>query len=56
MSEYLTVGEAAKTAVEPEIKQGADLAVKLLRQSLEQRRAQFQQEQGSFWDDLEEVA
>ena len=45
----------AKTAVEPEIKDAAELAATLLRKALETRRAQLQNEQGLFWDDLEEV-
>ena len=45
----------AKTAVEPEIKNAAEWAATLLRNTLETRRAQLQDEQGLFWDDLEEV-
>ena len=45
----------ARTAVEPEIREAADLAAKLLRRSLEQRRAQLVQEQGFLFDDLAEV-
>lgn len=46
----------AKTAVEPEIRTAAELAAKLLRDSLEKRRAQLVQEQGFLFDDLDEVA
>ncbi len=46
----------AKTAVEPEIQHAAELAAKLLRDSLEKRRAQLVQEQGFLFDDLDEVA
>ncbi|MBT3279563.1 MAG: DUF1156 domain-containing protein [Phycisphaerales bacterium] len=45
----------AKTAVEPEIADGAELAATLLRTSLEQRRSQLVHEQGFLFDDLEEV-
>ena len=46
----------ARTAIEPDIGQAADLAAKLLRRSLDQRRAQLVQEQGFLFDDLDEVA
>jgi len=45
-----------KTAVEPEIKDAAELAVTLLRKALESRRAELKTKQGLFWDDLEDVA
>jgi putative DNA methylase len=45
----------ARTAVEPEVKDAADLAAILLRTSLEQRRSQLVHEQGFLFDDLEEV-
>ena len=46
----------AKTAVEPEIKDAAELAATLLRTSLEQPRSQLVHEQGFLFDDIEEVA
>ncbi len=46
----------ARTAIEPEIRQAAELAARLLRASLDARKAQLVQEQGFLWDDLEEVA
>ena len=46
----------ARTAIEPEIRQAAKLAARLLRASLDARKAQLAQEQGFLWDDLEEVA
>ncbi len=46
----------ANTAVEPEIRQAADLAAQLLRDSLEKRRTQLVQEQGYLFDDLDDVA
>ena len=45
----------ARTAPEPDIKQAADLAAKLLRDSLDKRRTQLVQEQGYLFDDLDEV-
>ncbi len=45
-----------RTAVEPEIKDAAELAATLLRTNLEQHRAQLVHEQGFLFDDLEEVA
>ena len=46
----------AKTAVEPEIRDGSALAATLFRKALETRCAELQTEQGMFWDDLEDVA
>jgi len=42
----------AKTAVEPEIRQAAELASTLLRRSLEENRAKLQEQQGFLFDDL----
>jgi hypothetical protein len=48
------LGWYAKTAAEPEIKQAAELAVSLLRHSIEQRRARIAAEQRELFDDLED--
>ena len=45
----------AGSAVEPEIKDAAELAATLLRTSLEQRRSQIVHEQGFLFDDLDDV-
>ena len=44
----------ARIAVEPEIKDAAELAATLLRASLEQRRSQIVHEQGFLFDDLDD--
>ena len=45
----------ARIAVEPEIKDAAELAATLLRTSLEQRRSQIVHEQGFLFDDLDDL-
>ena len=45
----------ARTATEADVKQAADLAARLLRDSLEKRRVRLVQEQGYLFDDLDEV-
>jgi hypothetical protein len=44
-----------KTALEPEVRQAAALAGKLLRRSIEQRRTQVAPEQRTLFDDLEDA-
>jgi adenine-specific DNA methylase len=44
-----------RTAPEPEVRQAAGLAGKLLRRSIEQRRTQVAPEQRGLFDDLEDV-
>ena len=45
----------ARIAVEPKIKDAAELAATLLRTSLEQRRSQIAHEQGFLFDDLDDL-
>ena len=45
----------SKTAVEPQIKDAAELAAALLRKALETRRAQLVDVQGFLFDDLEDA-